>query len=88
MIRERIGKTSDAFADIVKVVEQIKAMNAHIAHASEDEKQEMAQINAGINTILKQAQNNQDAGELAQVSRQHLETQVVKIEELLRQFRT
>lgn len=88
VIRERIGKTSEAFADIVKVVEQIKAMNAHIAQASEDEKQEMAQINASINTILKQAKNNQDAGELAQVSRQHLETQVVKIEELLRQFRT
>ncbi len=88
MIKERIGKTSDAFADIVKVVEQIQAMNAHIANASEDDKQEMAQINASISNILKQAQNNQDAGELAQVSRQHLETQVIKIEELLRQFRT
>ncbi|GGY65345.1 methyl-accepting chemotaxis protein [Cellvibrio zantedeschiae] len=88
MIKERIGKTSGAFADIVGVVEQIKSMNAHIAHASEDEKQEMAQINGSINKILKQARDNQDAGELAQVSRQHLETQVLKVEELLKQFRT
>ncbi|MFO1389834.1 methyl-accepting chemotaxis protein [Cellvibrio sp.] len=88
MIKDRIGKTSDAFADIVQVVEQIKSMNAHIAHASEDEKQEMSQINASINAILTQAKHNQEAGELAQVSRQHLETQVTKIEELLRQFRT
>lgn len=88
MIKERIGKTSDAFADIVRVVEQIQSMNSNIAHASEDEKQEMSQINNSINKILKQAHNNQDAGELAQVSRQHLETQVIKIEELLKQFRT
>lgn len=88
VIKERIGKTSDAFADIVRVVERIKAMNAHIAHASEDEKQEMAQINASINIILTQAHSNQEASELAQVARQHLEAQVLKIEELLKQFRT
>lgn len=88
MIKERIGKTSDAFADIVSVVEQIKTMNANIAHASEDEKQEMKQINKSVGNILKQARNNQDAGQLAQVSRQHLETQVIRIEDLLQQFRT
>lgn len=88
MIKERIGKTSEAFSDIVKMVEQIKSMNADIARASDDEKQEMAQINSGVNNILKQARNNQDAGEVAQTSRVHLETEVSKIELLLRQFRT
>lgn len=88
MIKERIGKTSDAFSNIVNIVEQIKTMNADIAHASEDEKQEMGQINNRVTNILKQARTNQDADDLAQTSRQHLETQVVKIEGLLKQFRT
>jgi methyl-accepting chemotaxis protein len=88
VIKERIGKTSDAFAEIVSVVDQIKTMNGDIARASEDEKQEMGLINNSIANILKQARTNQDAGELAQTSRQHLETQVGRIEELLRQFRT
>lgn len=88
MIKERIGKTSDAFAEIVSVVDQIKTMNADIANASEDEKQAMGHINNSIANILKQARINQDAGELAQTSRQHLETQVGRIEELLKQFRT
>ncbi|HOY22806.1 MAG TPA: methyl-accepting chemotaxis protein [Cellvibrio sp.] len=88
IIKERIGKTSDAFADIVSVVDQIKTMNGDIARVSEDEKQEMGHINSSISNILKQARTNQDAGELAQTSRQHLETQVGKIEELLKQFRT
>jgi methyl-accepting chemotaxis protein len=87
MIKERIGKTSDAFADIVQVVERIKSMNANIANVSEAEKQEMSGINNNIGKILKQARNNQDAGELAQASRQHLEAQVIKIEELLKQFK-
>lgn len=88
MIKERIGKTSDAFSNIVSIVEQIKTMNADIAHASEDEKQEMGQINNRVTNILKQARTNQDADDLAQTSRHHLETQVVKIEGLLKQFRT
>ncbi len=88
MIKERIGKTSDAFAEIVDVVDQIKTMNADIANASEDEKKAMGHINTSIANILKQARTNQDAGELAQTSRQHLETQVGKIDDLLKQFRT
>lgn len=88
MIKERIGKTTDAFSNIVSIVEQIKTMNADIAHASEDEKKEMGQINNRVTNILKQARTNQDADDLAQTSRQHLETQVVKIEGLLKQFRT
>lgn len=88
VIKERIGKTSGAFADIVSVVDQIKTMNGDIARASEDEKHEMGHINNSIANILKQARINQDAGELAQTSRQHLEVQVGKIEELLKQFRT
>jgi methyl-accepting chemotaxis protein len=88
MIKERIGKTSDAFAEIVSVVDQIKIMNGDIARASEDEKQEMGHINNSISNILKQARINQDAGELAQTSRQHLEIQVGRIEDLLKQFRT
>lgn len=88
MIKDRMSKASDAFADIVKVVEQIKTMNADIARASDDEKQEMSQINASIEVILTQAQSNHHAGELALVSRQHLESQVAKIEALLGQFKT
>lgn len=88
MIKERIGKTSDAFADIIGVVDQIKIMNGDIARASEDEKQEMAHINHSISNILKQAHINQKAGELAQTSQQHLEEQVEMIEDLLKQFKT
>lgn len=88
MIKERIGETSDAFADIIRVVDQIKIMNGDIARASEDEKQEMAHITYSISNILKQAKINQQAGELAQTSQQHLEEQVEMIEGLLKQFRT
>jgi methyl-accepting chemotaxis protein len=88
MIKERIGKTSDAFSNIVNMVEKIQTMNANIAHASEDEKQEMGQINNRVTNILKQARTNQNADDLAHTSRQHLEAQVGKIEVLLKQFRT
>ena len=88
VIKERIGKTSDAFAEIISVVDQIKTMNADIANASEEEKQQMGHINNTIANILKQARTNQDAGELAQTSQKHLETQVGRVEELLKQVRT
>ena len=88
MIKDRIGKTSDAFSNIVNIVEKIQTMNADIAHASEDEKQEMGQINNRVTNILKQARTNQNADDLAHTSRQHLEMQVGKIEVLLKQFRT
>lgn len=88
LIKERIAKTSEAFAEIVKVVDHIKTMNADIARASEDEKSEMAQINNSMESILSQARSNQAAGEQAEVSRMHLEGQVAKIDQLLSQFKT
>jgi len=88
MIKERIAKTSETFAQIVAVVDQIKTMNAEIARTSDDEKREMSQISKSMQTILDQARNNHDAGNTAKVSRQNLEEQVVKINGLLQQFRT
>lgn len=87
-IKERIGKTTEAFTEIVQVVNQIKAMNANIAKASDQERHEMEHINKSMDNILKQAQSNQHESELAQTSRQHLEEQVLKIESSLKQFRT
>lgn len=87
-IKERIAKTSETFAQIVAVVDQIKTMNAEIARTSDDEKREMSQISKSMQTILDQARNNHDAGNTAKISRQNLEEQVVKINGLLQQFRT
>jgi methyl-accepting chemotaxis protein len=87
-IKERIAKTSETFTHIVNVVDQIKTMNAEIARTSDDEKREMAQISKSMQAILEQARSNHDAGNTANVSRQNLEDQVVKINNLLQQFRT
>jgi len=88
IIKDRIAKTSDAFSEIVGVVNQIKAMNANIARASEQERHEMEHINRSMDNILKQAQSNQQESHIAQQSQQHLEEQVLKIEASLKQFRT
>lgn len=87
VIKERIAKTSDAFTQIVNIVDQIKTMNADIARASENEKHEMTQINNSMNNILTQARSNYDAGKFAENARKHLEEQVIKLEALLQQFR-
>ncbi len=87
-IKERIAKTSDAFAGIVVVVDQIKIMNAQIAAASEEEKGDMKEIRGSINTILDLARRNQEVGEEANQSRIHLDKEVQKIDNLMRQFKT
>ncbi len=87
-IKERIAKTSDAFAGIVVVVDQIKVMNAQIAAAAEDEKGDMKEIRGSINTILELARRNQEVGEEANQSRIHLDKEVQKIDSLMRQFKT
>jgi methyl-accepting chemotaxis protein len=88
LIKERIAKTSGAFANIVAVVEQIKVMNAQIATASDEEKQDMQSIRNSMNTILELARHNREVGEEASQSRLHLEREVQKIDNLMRQFRT
>jgi methyl-accepting chemotaxis protein len=87
-IKDRMAKTSETFAEIVAVVDQIKNMNAEIARTSDDEKREMSQISKSMQVILDQARSNHDAGNTAKVSRQNLEEQVIKINGLLQQFRT
>lgn len=88
MIKERIAKTSGAFAGIVAVVDQIKVMNAQIAAASDEEKEDMQSIRKSMNTILELARYNREVGEEASQSRLHLEREVQKIDNLMRQFRT
>ncbi len=88
MIKERIAKTSGAFAGIVAVVDQIKVMNAQIAAASDEEKEDMQSIRKSMNTILELARHNREVGEEASQSRLHLEREVQKIDNLMRQFRT
>lgn len=87
-IKERIAKTSDAFAGIVVVVDQIKTMNAQIASASEEEKGDMKEIRSSINTILDLARRNQDVGQDANQSRIHLDREVQKLDNLMKQFKT
>lgn len=87
-IKERISKTSDSFAHIVSVVEQIKSMNAQIATASEDEKGDMHMIRNSMNTILELARRNREVGDDASQSRIYLDDEVKKINALMQQFRT
>lgn len=88
VIKERISDTSHAFSNIVVVVDQIQKMNTEIARATEEEKTSMQQITGSMNTILQQARRNHDAGEQVTRSREHLEKEARKLDDLLRGFRT
>lgn len=88
IIKERIANTSQAFSNIVSAVEQIRQMNSQIERASEEEKYSMQQITGSMNTILQQAQQNNEAGEQASHSRDHLEREIRKLDGLLSEFHT
>jgi methyl-accepting chemotaxis protein len=88
VIKNRIANTSEAFAEIVTEVNQIKKMNAEIASASEDEKNTMNGITLSMNAILQQAHENHDAGEHLDKSRQNLELEIKNLAVLLQTFRT
>lgn len=88
VIKERIANTSEAFANIVSAVDQIRQMNSQIERASEEEKHSMQLITGSMDTILQQAQQNYEAGERASQSRDHLEQEIHKLDGLLRVFRT
>ncbi|MDF3014746.1 MAG: hypothetical protein K0Q78_2950, partial [Cellvibrio sp.] len=88
VIKERIANTSQAFANIVGAVDQIRQMNSQIERASEEEKHAMQQITGSMDTILQQAQKNHESGEQASQSRMHLEREIRKLDGLLSEFRT
>ncbi len=88
VIKERIANTSEAFANIVDAVDQIRQMNSQIERASEEEKHAMKQITGSMDTILQQAHRNNESGEQASQSRDHLEREIRKLDGLLSEFRT
>lgn len=88
VIKERIANTSQAFSNIVRAVDQIRQMNSQIERASEEEKHSMQQITGSMDMILQQAQKNNEAGEQASQSRDHLEREIHKLDGLLSVFRT
>jgi methyl-accepting chemotaxis protein len=88
VIKERISNTSQAFANIVGAVDQIRQMNSQIERASEEEKYSMQQITGSMDTILQQAHKNNESGEQASQSRAHLEREIRKLDGLLSEFRT
>lgn len=88
VIKERIASTSEAFSNIVSAVHQIQHMNSQIEHSSEEEQHSMKKITDSMGTILQQARQNHEAGEQVSSSREHLEREIRKLDQLLGEFRT
>jgi methyl-accepting chemotaxis protein len=84
---QRAGSAGDALGAITEAVSRIAEMNAHIAHAAEEQSTVARDINRNVSEIHGLSSEAVNGAEMAAEASQALQTMAEELQQVIREFR-